>query len=91
MNHSWILIKNTRPNRNKKNSLMKPSGGGSATNGRALDFSSIHKSFLCVPAASASSEHAIFSADHTVTKERNRLTGEDVEAINFLYINENLQ
>ena len=43
-----------------------------------------------VPASSAPSERAFSSAGLTVTKLRNRLTGEHVEAINFLYMNEDV-
>ena len=45
-----------------------------------------------VSASSAPSKRAFSSADLTVTKLRNRLTGEheDVEAINFLHMNENV-
>ena len=43
-----------------------------------------------VPAFSAPSERAFSSAGLTVTKLRNRLTGEHVEAINFLHMNEDV-
>ena len=43
-----------------------------------------------VPASSAPSERAFSSADLTVTKLRHRLTGEHVEAIIFLYMNEDV-
>ena len=43
-----------------------------------------------VPAFSTSSERAFSSAGLAVTKSRNRLTGEHVEAINFLHINEDV-
>jgi len=45
---------------------------------------------LIVPASSAPSERAFSSAGRTVTKLRNRLTGEHVEAINFLHMNEDV-
>ena len=38
----------------------------------------------------ASSERAFSSAGLTVTKLRNRLTGEHVEAINFLHMNDDV-
>ena len=43
-----------------------------------------------VPASSATSERAFSSAGFTVTKLRNRLTGEHVEAINFLHMHEDV-
>ena len=43
-----------------------------------------------VPASSTPSERAFSSADLTVTKLRNRPTGEHVEAINFLHMNEDV-
>ena len=43
-----------------------------------------------VPASAAPSERAFSSAGLFVTKLRNRLTGEHVEAINFLHMNEDV-
>ena len=43
-----------------------------------------------VPASSAPSERAFSSAGLTVTKLHNRLTGEHVEAINLLHMNEDV-
>ena len=43
---------------------------------------------LCVPASSAPAERAFSSAGKTVTKDRNRLSGDHVEAINFLHLNQ---
>ena len=45
---------------------------------------------IFVPASSAPSERDFSSADLTVAKSRNRLTGEHVEAINFLHMNEDV-
>jgi len=44
----------------------------------------------CETASSAPSERAFSSAGLTVTKLRNRLTGEHVQAINFLHMNEDV-
>ena len=43
-----------------------------------------------VPASSTPSERAFSRAGLTVTKLRNRLTGEHMEAINFLRMNEDV-
>ena len=48
------------------------------------------KNLLIVPASSAPSERAFSSAGRTVTKLTNRLTGDHVDAITFLHMNEDV-